>query len=180
MKARRATAIVLAGLIVSMPAAPALADAGPREPDWQALLDKVVDSGAVAAIAEVRDGGKTWRGASGKTRMGGGEAATADGRFRIGSVTKSFTAAVVLQLVGEGELSLSDSVGSGVTVRHLLQHTSGIPEYSTKMFDKWGIPKERFRTWSARELVAKTKGLPREFRPGTEFGYSNTNYLQPP
>ncbi|MER5625704.1 serine hydrolase domain-containing protein [Streptosporangium sp. NPDC002544] len=63
-----------------------------------------------------------------------------DGHFRAGSVTKSFTATAVLQLVGEGELHLSDGVeqwlpglvdrGADITIRHLLQNTSGLPEYS--------------------------------------------------
>ncbi|MGR6919732.1 serine hydrolase domain-containing protein [[Actinomadura] parvosata] len=189
MNVKRTVAAAGAGLTMTMAAAvPAgAATTGSGEPRWQALLDRIVASGAVSAVAEVRDGTRTWRGTSGKARLGGARPAPVDGRFRIGSVTKSFTAAVVLQLAGEGKLSLSDSLerwlpglvagGSRITVRHLLQHTSGIPEYSTTMFDRWGIPKERLRTWSARELVKMADDLPREFAPGARYGYSNTNFI---
>ncbi|MEV4170768.1 serine hydrolase domain-containing protein [Nonomuraea sp. NPDC049709] len=185
-----------AGLIASLLAAsagavqavPAAADAAPSgTPDWQALLDGVVAGGAVAAIAEIRDRDRTWRGVSGTVRLDGSRPAPANGRFRAGSVTKSFTAATVLHLVGEGRLRLTDTVerwlpglvdgGQRITVRNLLQHTSGIPEYTTGMFDKWGIPEERHRTWAARELVERVRDRPREFPPGTRFGYSNTNYV---
>ncbi|MFD0883589.1 serine hydrolase domain-containing protein [Streptosporangium algeriense] len=193
MKGKRTGAAVVAGLTVSLLVTPAVtaaaaADASPSgRPGLQAMLDKVVAGGAVAAIAEVRDGNKTWRAAGGKARMNSVQPAPVDGRFRAGSVTKSFTAAVVLQLVGEGELQLSDSVeqwlpklvdkGDDITIRHLLQHTSGLPEYSTDMMDEAGIPKERYRTWSARELVEKAERLPRDFPPGSDYQYSNTNYI---
>ncbi|MEV0390121.1 serine hydrolase domain-containing protein [Nonomuraea sp. NPDC050643] len=188
MKARGTRTAVVAALTLSILAASAAADAAPGgEPDFQALLDRVVAGGAVAAIAEVRDGDKVWRGASGRARLGAARPAPVDGRFRIGSVTKSFTATVVLQLVGEGRLSLSDSVerwlpglvdrGAGITVRHLLQHTSGLPEYTTGMMDRWGVPRQRYRTWSARELVARAEALPRRLAPGAGFDYSNTNYI---
>ncbi|MFI6180504.1 serine hydrolase domain-containing protein [Nonomuraea sp. NPDC051191] len=193
MKGRRAGAAVLACLTVSLPATPAVtataaAEASPSgRPSLQAMLDKVVAGGAVAAIAEVRDGDRTWRAASGKAKMNHAQPAPVDGRFRAGSVTKSFTATAVLQLVGEGKLHLSDSVeqwlpelvdkGADITIRHILQNTSGLPEYSTGMMDEAGIPKERYRTWSARELVERAEKLPRDFPPGSEYRYSNTNYI---
>jgi D-alanyl-D-alanine carboxypeptidase len=190
MRGRRTSAAVVAGLIVSISAAPAAsADASPssKEPNLPAMLDRIVASGSVAAIAEVRDGNKIWRGASGKTRVNSTQPVSADGRFRAGSVTKSFTATVVLQLVGEEKLHLSDSVehwlpglvdkGADITIRHLLQHTSGIPEYTTGMRDRAGIPKDRYRTWSASELVERAESLPRRFPPGAKFSYSNTNYI---
>ncbi|GAA3687276.1 serine hydrolase domain-containing protein [Nonomuraea antimicrobica] len=196
MKATSTRATVAACLAVAMaamaataagPAVAAGAGAAVGREDWQGLLDGIVAAGAVSAIAEIRDGNTTWRGTAGKATMGGSRPAAVDGKFRIGSVTKSFTAATVLDLVGEGKLRLSDRVerwlpglvdgGAGITVRNLLQHTSGIPDYAEDLFDEWGVPKERFRTWSARELVERVKGQPAEFRPGTRFGYSNTNYI---
>ncbi|MGW2221954.1 serine hydrolase [Nonomuraea sp. NPDC001684] len=96
---------------MSLTATPAMAATAAAEgPSLRAMLDKVVAGGAVAAIAEVRDGDRTWRAASGKATMNSARPAPVDGRFRAGSVTKSFTASVVLQLVGEGRLHLSDSV----------------------------------------------------------------------
>lgn len=193
MKGKRTSAAVVACVTVSLLATPAVttaaaADTSPSSrPNLQAILDKAVADGSVAAIAEVRDGDKTWRAASGKAKLNNAQLAPVNGRFRAGSVTKSFTATVVLQLVGEGKLRLADSVeqwlpglvdkGADITIRHLLQHTSGLPEYSTGMMDEAGIPKERYRTWSARELVERADKLPRDFPPGTDYRYSNTNYI---
>lgn len=75
----------------------------------QAALDRVTATGAVGAVAEVRQDGAVWRGSSGTSRLGGRQPAPVDGRLRAGSVTKTFTATVVLQLVGEGRLRLSDT-----------------------------------------------------------------------
>ncbi|MFF3150158.1 serine hydrolase, partial [Streptomyces sp. NPDC057927] len=82
---------------------------GPDATALQAALDRVTATGAVGAVAEVRQGSAVWRGSSGKSRLNGRQAAPVDGRFRAGSVTKTFTATVVLQLVGEGRLRLSDT-----------------------------------------------------------------------
>lgn len=120
---------------------------GPDAAALQAALDRVTATGAVGAVAEVRQGGAVWRGSSGKSRLNGRQAAPVDGRFRAGSVTKTFTATVVLQLVGEGRLRLSDTAerwlpglvpapgGDKITVRELLQHASGLPEYTDGLLD---------------------------------------------
>jgi D-alanyl-D-alanine carboxypeptidase len=154
---------------------------------YDRILDAVVVGGSTAAIAEVRNGDKVWRGSSGTTDMNGDQPPPPGASFRAGSITKSFTATVVLQLVGEGKLSLSDSVdrrlpgllrdGGTITVKNLLQHTSGLPEYTTGLVDRDGIPKERYRTWSPKELVEKAEKLPRDFAPGARYEYSNTNYI---
>lgn len=105
-------------------------------------------------------------------------------RIRVGSVTKTFTAVVVLQLAEEGRLSLDDTVeqwvpgvfpdGSRITVRELLNHTSGIFNYTRDPFVRstWGtddVP-------SPLELVAIAAGYPLDFDPGTEWRYSSTGY----
>ncbi|HEX8630903.1 MAG TPA: serine hydrolase domain-containing protein, partial [Catenuloplanes sp.] len=109
--------------------------------------------------------------------------------FRAGSVTKPMVATVVLQLVGEGKLSLSDTVakwlpgilpyGEQVTVRHLLTMSSGIPDYlrGQVIIDVHTTPTGRFRPWSPRELVALVAARQPHFTPGTELEYSNTNYV---
>ncbi|MET8861743.1 serine hydrolase domain-containing protein [Nonomuraea sp. NPDC004580] len=174
--------------ILALTAGAALADrrSGTRTP-YNTILDAVVGGGSTAAVAEVRNGDEIWAGSSGLAKANGDQPPPATANFRAGSITKSFTATVVLQLVGEGRLRLSDTIDhwlpgllrddSTITVRQLLQHTSGLPEYTTDMVDDAGIPKERYRTWSPRELVEKAERLPLEFRPGTRFQYSNTNYI---
>jgi D-alanyl-D-alanine carboxypeptidase len=101
---------------------------------------------------------------------------------RIGSVTKPFTAAIVMQLVEEGILSLSDPLDrwakgwpgwNGVTVRHLIGNTSGIVSYNyVGSFDK-------SRRWAPEELVrwAYDHGPTLRFAPGTDWEYSNTNFV---
>ena len=111
------------------------AGASPEEPaDPQAWLDELALGTGVGAVALVESPGKVWRGASGTA--GDGQPPDPSDAFPIISTTKTFTAAVVLQLVGEGRVALDDSVerwlpgqvetGEQVTIRQLLNHTSGL------------------------------------------------------
>ena len=106
-------------------------------------------------------------------------------QFRIGSITKTFVATVVLQLVGEGRLTLDEPVarrlpgllanGHQITVRQLLNHTSGLPNYSDDPDLFAGIVQNRI--WDPRELVALAERHPQLFAPGSAWRYSNTNYI---
>jgi D-alanyl-D-alanine carboxypeptidase len=146
----------------------------------QKQLDGVVETGAPGVVGLVRTGEQTWQGASGLGDLRAKRPARAGDRFRIGSVTKSFVATVVLQLVGEGRLRLDDNLerwlpglvpgGEQITARHLLNHTSGLYNYT----DDLPEPPRRFRP---RELVAIATGHKPLFAPGTQFSYSNTNYI---
>jgi D-alanyl-D-alanine carboxypeptidase len=115
------------------------------------------------------------------------ERSTAAGReteYRLASVTKQFTSSIVLQLAGEGRLSLDDSAGKwlpqlpaawrGVRIAQLLDHTSGIPSY-TALGDAWA------RRWAEDmapdTIIALTAGRPLDFAPGTRFRYNNTAYV---
>jgi D-alanyl-D-alanine carboxypeptidase len=146
----------------------------------QQQLDGVVEAGAPGVVGLVRTGARTWQGASGLGDLRAKRPARAGDRFRVGSVTKSFVATVVLQLVGEGRLGLDDNLerwlpglvpnGERITVRQLLNHTSGLYNYT----DDLPEPRRRFRP---RELVAIATGHRPLFAPGTQFSYSNTNYI---
>jgi D-alanyl-D-alanine carboxypeptidase len=114
-----------------------------------------------------------------------------EGYFRIGSDTKAFVATVVLQLVGEGALSLDDTVeqhllgvvsgngtdGNAITVRHLLQHTSGIHDDDPGHDTPERYLERRFRPYPPEELVARAMNHPPDFAPGAASSYSNTGYL---
>ncbi|WP_328549186.1 serine hydrolase domain-containing protein [Streptomyces platensis] len=156
-------------------------------------LDGIVAEGAPSAIAEVRDGDRVWRVGSGVADHRGGRQAEAGDRFRAGSVTKTFVATVVLQLVGEGRIGLDDPVGRHlpglvpdgddgmpVTVRQLLNHTSGIPNY-TDALRRGHDPIRRLQHshYTPRELVGIALKEPRLFNPGQprKWAYSNTNYV---
>ncbi|HUG83751.1 MAG TPA: serine hydrolase domain-containing protein [Euzebya sp.] len=143
-------------------------------------------SGAVGvAIAVDAPGQPTWVGAEGMSDTEADTPLAADDRFRIGSVTKSFTAVVVLQLVEESRLQLDDPVAGyledfpwtdDVTVRHLLAHTSGIPDYQRVAGFTDDQRRDRDRRWTAAELIDLIDDRALDFAPGSRFSYSNTNY----
>src|SRR5262245_15439420 len=91
-------------------------------------------------------------------------------RFRAGSVTKTFVAVVVLQLVAEARIRLDERVEGKARVRDLLAHTSGLP-------DLVDLPGVMARHWTPRELVSEALEQRRVFEPpGSRFSYSSTNY----
>ena len=110
-------------------------------------------------------------------------AATPQSVYRIGSVTKQFTAVAVVQLIEQGKVRLEDTIGAhldslpltwrGVTVQQLLDHTSGIPSY-TDIGESW------VRRWgeamTPRQILALVADRPMDFAPGTAWRYNNTGY----
>lgn len=152
----------------------------------QQALDAVVAAGAPGAIVLVRDGDRTIRLASGYGNLARRTPMRASDRFRIGSETKMFIATVVLQLVGDDKLSLADTVerrlpglvpnGGRITVRQLLNHTSGLFDYAEdKAFIKQ-VDNPR-KHWAPRQLVELATAQPPLFAPGSRHSYSNTGYI---
>ncbi|HHL0973473.1 TPA: serine hydrolase domain-containing protein [Bacillus cereus] len=139
-------------------------------------------------LAKTSEGGKTWSYAAGVADLSNKKAMKTDFRFRIGSVTKTFTATVVLQLAGENRLNLDDSIekwlpgviqGNGyddkqITIRQLLNHTSGIANYTrSKDFNMMDTKK----SYTAEGLVKMGISMPPDFAPGKSWSYSNTGYV---
>ncbi len=136
------------------------------------------------AIALVRGRDTIMMRAWGKADLEQDVAATPGSVYRIGSVTKQFTAAAVMQLVEQGKVRLDDSIATYlatlpvpwhvVTVRQLLNHTSGIPSYT-------GIGAAWVRRWGEEmnpdTLVALTANLPMWFAPGSKWQYDNSGYV---
>jgi D-alanyl-D-alanine carboxypeptidase len=146
-----------------------------------ALLDRVVEAGAPGAFVVLRDGDRRWteaRGFSYDDRHLSG-----DERFRIASVTKTFVAALVLQLVEERKLGLDDTVerwlpglvpnARTITVRQLLRHTSGLYDY----VDEPSVLRSPERRWTPEELIALATAHPVDRSRPRRFSYSSTNYL---
>jgi len=111
-----------------------------------------------------------------------------NGQVRVGSNTKTFTAVVVLQLVGEGRIDLDASVehylpglvpnGGRITVRQLLQQTSGLPDYDDVVFTKpTDLVDKAHSYYEPRRLLDAALTRPAEFPPGSQWKYSNTNYI---
>lgn len=161
-------------------------------------MEKLVAAGAAGVQVRVHDADGDWTGSAGVAELGRPDPVPAGGRFRIGSVTKPFAAAVVLMLCGQGELALDDPVRrylpqwgleDAVTVRTVLMHISGLANYSGDnrpdgssepgVFPAPGPEYvQRLETsYPPEELIRF--GLTRERRcvPGAGFAYSNTNYL---
>jgi D-alanyl-D-alanine carboxypeptidase len=154
----------------------------------QRLLDSLVAAGAPGAAARVQDEDESLQAAGGVADISTGRPMEARLRFRAGSLTKSFVATVVLQLVAEGRLSLADTLerwlpgilpyGDQVTIRQLLGHTSGVPqEWATIEGALYGSRQGRFRDWTPQALVALVADRPPDFPPGTAWSYSNTGYI---
>lgn len=185
-------ALVTVATAMAVMATPAVAAAAPREANHAGLqrrLDELVVAGAIGALAQVRNEHGLWQGASGVAENGRNRAVPVDGQFRVGSITKTFVAVVVLQLVDRGDLRLEDTVeswlpgvvpnGHHITVRNLLNHTSGLPDVIPTL----PLPPDpafldnRWRTWTADELIARALVNPPVFdEPGSAFSYSNTGY----
>ncbi|BCJ65206.1 serine hydrolase domain-containing protein [Polymorphospora rubra] len=154
--------------------------------DLQAGLDRITAAGMVGTFAEVRDGNGRWSRASGVADLDTNRKIRPTYQHRVGSITKTFTAVALLQLVGEGRLDLDAPVGrylpdlgrEGVTVRMLLNHTSGIGNYTNAIF---ATPEQllagQTRTFQPRELARIGLDMSPTNAPGERHVYSNTNYI---
>ncbi|HEX6353172.1 serine hydrolase domain-containing protein [Actinophytocola sp.] len=171
----------LTGFVVA--AAPPASSEGAPSPVRTGLESLVRDENFPAAMASVREpNGRSRFYASGVGDLRTGAPVPTEGRVRIASATKMFTATVVLQLVGDGKIGLDEPIetyvpglvpgGTEITVRQLLQHTSGLPEYFT--LDYLTI---QHRYAEPRELLDRALTRPPLFAPGTGWQYSNTNYV---
>jgi D-alanyl-D-alanine carboxypeptidase len=162
------------------------ATAVPVRVGLQAALDGAVAVGSPGAHAGVLDEDGQWYGHSGVGDLRDRSAPKPRGQFRAGSITKTVVATAVLQLVGEGKVRLEDRVQDRlpgllpytepITVRQLLQHTSGIP-----FTERWNslpeVDTTRWQHQSPDETIRKgTAGKPLPFPPGHGVEYSNTNY----
>jgi D-alanyl-D-alanine carboxypeptidase len=184
---------VAAALTVGLTAFPACAFPVPdpfRRADLQAGLDRLVESGsATAALLRIQQGRDEWAAHAGANELSSSVPPSPSSRFRIGSVTKTFVATVVLQLVDEGTLALDDPIdrhlpgvvpnGTAITVRQILNHTSGIYDYAHER--DWSTNRwrgdGRFRTYQPQELLDVAFAKAPYFPPGQGWRYSNTNYV---
>lgn len=173
---------------------------GQDRPELQKAIEEFVDSGFTGMTLRVHDEHGEWVGSAGVAELGETAKPPVDGHFRIGSTTKTFTATLVLQLVAEGKIGLDTpaadylpefGLDERITVRMLLQHTSGVFNFSGQVYEDGtvvlGIPaagvagKEwvdnRWHTYEPAELIRLSLSKPARFEPGTGWSYSNTNYL---
>ncbi|MGW4235755.1 serine hydrolase domain-containing protein [Streptomyces sp. NPDC004749] len=175
------------------PAAPASRALDPKA--LRTTLDAVTAAGMYGTYSSVRDGGRSWTGASGLADVDTGRPVEPGMRHRVGSISKTFTAVALLQQVERGRIDLDAPVadhlpdllppglGSTVTVRMLLNHTSGIGDYVLGAFPSLAenstasLDEERFRSIAPEELIRLGLKAPATGAPGERFSYSNVNYV---
>lgn len=156
----------------------------------QNVMDQVVTNKKIpSVIAGGLKDGKRWSYATGTASYEMPRPVEPNFSFRIGSITKRFTASVVLQLAEEKQLNLDDTVekwlpgvvqgngydGSKITIRQLLNHTSGIAAYTDLDMRDITLPQNPFRYYSTDELISLALAKPPVFAPGEGWDYSNTN-----
>ncbi|GAA2762533.1 serine hydrolase domain-containing protein [Streptomyces paradoxus] len=191
-----ATAMALSAAL----AAPAVA-AGPVAPGGHDATERAVRAavadGVPGVTVTVRRGHGTWAATAGVGNVKTGQPRSARDHYRVASITKTFVATVVLQLEAEGRLSLDDTVeewlpgavrgnghdGGRITIRQLLNHTSGIfdyledPGFQQTYMTADGFMKHRFDEAAPEDMLAIAMKNRPYFEPGASFAYSNTNYL---
>lgn len=181
---------------IALGAAGGAASAAPSKGEAESLKSRaqgLVGAGYPAALAAVTDSkGESAGVAVGKGSLEAGQAPPLDGEVRIGSNTKTFVAVVVMQMVQEGKVGLDEPIetylpglikgegidASRITVRQLLQHTSGLPEHTDYYFSSNAAALENIQHYIlARDLLDVALSKPAAFEPGTQWSYSNTNYI---
>lgn len=195
LKTKAASLAVLAMLGTAIPASAkdAAAAAAPAAPSDKAigglaeavLAESYPADGPGAAVVVMRGGKVIYAGGRGLADVAGKRAIAPDTVFRLGSITKQFTAAVIVQLAQEGKLSLDDPLsrflpdypqpGGSATVRQLLNHTSGIQSYT----DIPGAmaPEATAKAYSTAELIATFRDKPAPTKPGEAWAYNNSGYV---
>lgn len=182
---RYATAAVVLTLVLT------ISGCGAASATLQRDVDAIAALGTAGVQARVVGEGSDRTAVAGHSDIDALEEVSPEGYFRIGSLTKTMVATVVLMLVGEGRLSLDDTVerwlpnmvrgngndGSSITVRQLLQHTSGIHESPPEMTTAGDYYRLRYQMRDPRDTVASAMRHAPDFAPGTGWSYSNVGYV---
>ncbi|MFI9201156.1 serine hydrolase domain-containing protein [Streptomyces sp. NPDC053048] len=197
LAAMMAGAFVVPARAASDTAASDTAPAGAGHRATQRAMDAAVKAGTPGVTAQARDTGGVWASASGVGDLTSGAPRGKNDKFRVGSITKTFVATVLLQMEAEGKLSLDDTVerrlpglvrgngndGRRITVRQLLNHTSGLfdylddEEYSRTYLEGDGYLRHRYDTLPPEKHVKVALSHKPLFDPGDRHSYSNTNYI---
>ncbi|RQS59974.1 serine hydrolase [Burkholderia sp. Bp8984] len=150
-------------------------------PQINALLASTMTPGAVVYVQSPQG---NWLASFGTAVRGTNSPIPTNAHFRIGSVTKTWTGTVILQLVQEGRLRLTDHVsqyvanvpnGDTITIEQLLTMRSGLYNYSTSLAFNQSLDTQPDKVWTIDELLGIAENQPVYFAPGTDFRYSNTN-----
>ena len=151
-----------------------------------ALLKKSFpDAGPGAAVIVTDDGKIVYEAGQGLADVASKKPITPQSVFRIGSITKQFSAAIMLQLVAEGKVSLDDKLskyfpeypkpGADATIAQILNHTVGIQSYTD--IPGWMVEAKTSRAYTTEEMIAEFRDLPAPSKPGEKWDYNNSGYV---
>ncbi|MEU6124376.1 serine hydrolase domain-containing protein [Streptomyces sp. NPDC047123] len=184
-------ALLVAACVAGLVDVPVRAAEGP-EPDARALRRQLRElttapGGPPGAIAVLKRGSRTEVYRAGVAETGSGRPVEATDHMRIASTAKAYSGAVALRLVDRGELRLGDTLGKvlprlprawhRVTLRQLLNHTSGLPDFSADPKFLKLVSENPRRRFDSRRLLDFVAGRPLEFRPGRRYVYSNSDNI---
>ena len=181
----KSSVLVSAAVALAM-AAPAHAIPADFKAKADALLKKSFPATGPGAAVIVTDEGKVvYEAGQGLADVKAKTRITPGTVFRIGSITKQFSAAIMLQLVAEGKVSLDDKLskffpdypkpGADATVAELLNHTVGVQSYTD--IPGWMAEKNTARAYTTDEMIAQFKNLPSPSKPGEKWAYNNSGYV---
>ncbi|WP_411760124.1 serine hydrolase domain-containing protein [Streptomyces tunisiensis] len=187
-------ALVGSTLVVTLAASPALADTttpslpAPDVAAVAAVHRTALSQGAPGALTRIDEGPRSYHVATGEADTAAHTPMDTGRRFRVGSVSKTFTTVVLLQLAAEGKIDLDAPANrylprplpdERITVRHLLSHRSGLYDYTNDMFHNTvpGFEAVRKKVFSYQELIDLSTAKPLNNTPGAAYSYSNTNFV---
>lgn len=181
---------LLAGFAALIAAFGGAGPASAQPADLRARADEILSASYPAdgpgAVVVVTRGGRTlYTAGRGLADVEARTPIRTDSVFRFGSITKQFTAAAILQLVQQGRISLDDPISrffpdypqpaASVTVRQLLNHTSGIQSYTA--IPGWMVEANTARPHSTAEMMGLVRDLPPRTPPGAAWAYNNSGYV---
>lgn len=164
--------------------------AGAVPADFKARADALLATaypadGPGAAVIVVDDGKPVYAAGRGLADVEARRPITPDTVFRLGSITKQFSAAILLQLIAEGKVSLDDRLskylpdfpkpGADATIAQLLNHTVGVQSYTG--IPGWMVEQKTSRAYTTEQMIAEFKDLPSPAKPGEKFEYNNSGYV---
>ncbi len=171
----------------SNPIVPTGSSPGPAVVRLRELASQLVDAGVSGVVVRVDDGREVVRFAVGAGQLSPQRALDVGDEVRVGSITEMFVATIALQLVAEHRLGLEDPVerwlpgqvpnGQSITIRELLNHTSGLYDYVRDPVVEQEFSGQQVPAPDPRGLLALAVAHPPLFPPGTRWAYSNTDYL---
>ena len=157
--------------------------------EWERISDSMLAASRVPGMIVgiwAPNNGLAWVKGKGQANAAAGQRPDPAMKYRIGSITKTYTYTVLLMLVDEGHLALTDKLSKfipdfpradSITIRMLCNHTSGIFDYTETNQWRYSLMTEPLKKWTSQEMIDLVRAEPFYFSPGTYFTYSNTNTI---